>query len=501
MKSSLRLWNRRLAMPMCALVATSGLAAWASESSPPQPLTVNGAAALVAPADHVHTDDPPPAPPVNFAAPSTRNGRGTPTTTWAPRANTGVPTTDPKALRAETPSSTAPADAPLTFNVPDNTTPAVTPDIAPIPAPVEKQGDPSLAPGNLIAPDPVEDVRITAPIPADVPETEMVQERYDNGSLKIAREVTQDANGNFVNHGSWKQWSQQGELIAEGHYQNGVRDGIWRRVLQAKESPLFATPPYDQYHGPFISEARFEKGNLAGAWVISDAKGHKVSEIPFEGGVRSGVATWYHANGRKMQQITFAKGVATGEILTWRTDGSLAAKEVYLDGQKVESKTEQYPQKQQKSLGEYLAPRQVVSKPDDWWNARLATFTAEGTPERHGKWTAWHQNGQVQVEGKFDHGHPVGEFTWYYANGQKSVEGSYQSGERHGVWTWWHENGLKASSGEFVEGKPAGHWTWWTEDGKVAQKADFADGVPQQALEDVRRANQAAIPSAQRRRK
>jgi antitoxin component YwqK of YwqJK toxin-antitoxin module len=357
------------------------------------------------------------------------------------------------------------------------------------------------APSTLPAFEDVPDVRISAPIPAEAPQTEMVQERYPNGSLHIAREVTQDGQGNFINHGSWKEWSLQGELIGEGEYKNGVRHGVWRRVLNAKDSPLFATAPYNQFKGPYVSEVNLENGRLEGTWIIADATGRKISEVPFTGGVRNGMASWYHSNGRKMQQINFREGVTVDEILTWRPDGSLAAKEEFLDGRKLEIKTETYAQNRRKSQGGYLSPRMVVTKEDDWWNCRLATFTAEGQPDRHGAWTAWHPNGQPQVEGRFKVGKPEGEFTWYYSNGQKSAEGSYRSGERHGVWNWWHDNGLKSSSGEFIEGKPAGHWTWWNADGKVAQKADFADGVPVQALETpkpTRPNNQAVRPQLRR---
>jgi antitoxin component YwqK of YwqJK toxin-antitoxin module len=352
----------------------------------------------------------------------------------------------------------------------------------------------------------VPDVRISAPIPAEAPNTEMVQERFPNGSLKIAREVTQDGQGNFINHGSWKEWNAQGELIAEGEFKFGVRHGVWRRVLRTNESPLFNTPPYNQYKGPFISEAHLENGRLQGTWIVADALGRKISEIEFTGGARHGLASWWHSNGRKMQQINFIKGVAGEDILTWRADGSLAAKETYLEGRKVETKTENYAQGRRKSLGDFLLPRMVVTKEDDWWNCRLATFSADGQPDRHGPWTAWHPNGQVQVQGRFKFGQPEGEFTWYYSNGQKSAEGSYRNGERHGAWTWWHNNGLKSSTGEFVDGKPAGQWTWWNPEGKVAQKADFADGVPVHALEGrpgiapVRGSNQARAISPYHRR-
>src|SRR5690606_4804533 len=56
---------------------------------------------------------------------------------------------------------------------------------------------------------------------------EVIRERYPNRTVKIEREVTQDADGNYVNHGTWKMWDEAGNLVAEGRYFNGQREGIW----------------------------------------------------------------------------------------------------------------------------------------------------------------------------------------------------------------------------------------------------------------------------------
>lgn len=483
MSLSQKFWKKRIAPSLVALVASAGTAAWADDSdgfAAPGQLIVIGATSPITPEGR-HDDDPPPAPPVDVApssGPTARRGAAdAPSTAMpaVPQASdiTPTPPPDPAAEYGfdEFDGSGVDAGAPLADGQ------------APNPLPGDNLDAQGLAPPPADQADNIPDVRISAPIPAEAPDSELVQERFPNGSLKIAREVTQDGHGNFINHGSWKEWNIQGELIAEGEFRRGARHGAWRRVLRANESPLFSTTPYSQYKGPFVSEVNLNEGRLEGVWTISDAQGHKISEIEFAQGQRHGVSSWWHANSRKMQQITFRNGVAVDEILTWRADGSLAAKEEFRDGRKIEAKTEYYAQNRLKSQGDYLSPKMIASTPDDWWNCRLATFKPEGEPVRHGAWTAWHANGQEQVEGHFENGRPVGEFTWYHPNGQQSVEGSYQNGERHGVWTWWHENGLKAATGDFNEGKPAGKWTWWNNDGKVAQKADFADGVPVQALQ------------------
>ena len=477
----LRYWRTCLTPPLCALAAGGSLAVAMDEAPLPAPnrLAVSEVAGPIAPAAHAAEEDPAPAPPFQVA-PAPSSGRRTPVP--GKQASPVVIDAAPS-MRLSPPPASEFEEVRLPSDEDDS--------LAPVPLPDDV--DAGALPG---AGGDVPDVRINAPLPAEVPQTELVQERYPNGSMKIAREVTQDAQGNFLNHGSWKMWNEKGDLIAEGEYRRGVRSGVWRRVLDAKASPLFSTPPYNQYPGPFISEAHLENGKLHGTWIISDLRGPKVSEIEYVNGVRDGLATWWHSNGKKMQSINFHKGYVDEEILTWRPDGGLAAKEVYDEGRKIEPRTEYYPNKRKKSSGDVLAAKMVIVKEDDWWNARLADFQPQGKDERHGPWTSWHPNGQEQVEGRFEYGRPHGEFTWWYSNGQKATEGAYRNGERHGMWAWWHENGLKSSMGEFIEGKPAGDWTWWGDDGKVVQKADFADGVPAHALQGPRNAGRAAIPAS-----
>ncbi len=52
-----------------------------------------------------------------------------------------------------------------------------------------------------------------------------------------------DANGNFIHHGSFQEWTNKGDLVATGSYQEGLRQGAWIRVCQAKDSKLLKPIP------------------------------------------------------------------------------------------------------------------------------------------------------------------------------------------------------------------------------------------------------------------
>ena len=65
---------------------------------------------------------------------------------------------------------------------------------------------------------------------------ERVLERYPNRVLKVERFVAQDAAGNFINHGSWAKWSEDGRLLGKGEFVNGAQHGKWIRLFTAEET-------------------------------------------------------------------------------------------------------------------------------------------------------------------------------------------------------------------------------------------------------------------------
>ena len=309
----------------------------------------------------------------------------------------------------------------------------------------------------------------------DTGEVEVIKERFPNGSIKIERSVTQDAHGNYINHGPWKTWDQSGRLVAQGDFDHGQRTGTWVRWYRtAIEAELLNTPPYEQFINPFISQAAFKAGRLHGAWTIYDSKMHKISQWHFVDGRRHGTSTWWHATGKKMREVTYRDGEIEGQLLVWNPDGALKTKETYQDGRKLAEKVTHHNGGQKKSAGTYLFAKEVEQTPDDWWNCKPAVNTKSGRDEKHGPATAWYANGQRQVEGAYEQDVPLGRFIWWHENGQKALEGSFDDGKQDGPWSWWYPSGQKSIEGYYVSGAPTGRWTWWKEDGKVAQSADLS---------------------------
>lgn len=315
----------------------------------------------------------------------------------------------------------------------------------------------------------------TAPVEGEN-EAEIIRERFPSGSIHIEREVTQDADGNYINHGSWKMFDERGTIVAEGHFANGERDGTWNRWYRGNEADLFGKLPYQQFAAPFVSQASFENGKLQGRWGIYDSKQRKISEWHFAEGNREGRSTWYYANGRKMREIDYHNGEIHGEHNEWNADGHQTVKDAYRDGRKLATKIDHFPNKQKKTEGMYLHAREVVQTPDDWWTAKIATYVRQGKDEKHGQWISWYQSGQKQMHGEYRNDLQVGKFQWWYENGQIALQGSYDNGKQVGKWTWWHQNGQKSTQGEYVDGNPTGRWRWWDTNGRVHETADLTHG-------------------------
>jgi antitoxin component YwqK of YwqJK toxin-antitoxin module len=327
----------------------------------------------------------------------------------------------------------------------------------------------------------------------DGPIIEVIKERYPNGAVRIERETTQDAQGNYVNHGMFKTFNERGALTAQGEYQDGKRIGPWVRWYRSvTDAKLLASQPYQQFAGPFISQATFVDGELDGAWTIYDGRKHKISEWNFKKGRRHGPSTWWLPSGRKLREMNFVEGELDGAWSEWRPDGSLIGKESYTAGRKQSLKSSYHRGGAKKSEGMYLFAKEVEQTPDDWWQCQPMTLTHTGKDERHGPWTAWHPNGQRQQEGTYEHDLQNGPFTWWHSNGQKALHGQFEVGKQNGRWTWWYPSGQKSIQGEYSLGNPTGRWTWWKEDGKVAQSADLSQSegvaIETPAVPDTKRA-------------
>lgn len=327
----------------------------------------------------------------------------------------------------------------------------------------------------------------TKPAAASTGKIEVFRERYENGNVKIEREVTLDAEGNYVNHGAWKMWDQSGLLVADGQYDLGKRVGNWTRMLGRGSAPALNQPPFNRFKAPFVSQVNFTNGKMDGEWIIIDVEQRKCSQISLKNGVRDGLAITWLPSGAMMRQIRYEQGVPVGDVVEINaTSGEPEQVASYLDGRRVAKNTTHFGRGQQTKTEEwYLAPKTVQTAADNFATTTFAQYGSEGEAMRHGISRAWYPNGQLQWEGQYEYGERAGHFKYWHTNGQLAAEGKYKHDQFDGPWLWWHENGQKAITGKYEEGRLVGEWRWWDELGKLSDRRyyDGSESVSRQELE------------------
>ena len=306
-------------------------------------------------------------------------------------------------------------------------------------------------------------------------DVEVIKERYEDGNIKIEREVIRDVDDNYVNHGSWKKYDTAGNVVAEGQYDNGIRQGTWNAWFRRGETAMLDKKPFSLFAGPYISQASFNDGKLDGTWSIYDRKQRKICQWSYENGQRHGDWQWWFPNGELMQSMTYQDGVVHGTLEQRDSEGEIVTSVELENGRRIKEDLKLYDSGRTKSQATYLLARRVPTGEDDWWNVKMTPYTTEGEDIKHGPSKMWYTNGQLQQQGEYDHGLEVGEFTWWHQNGQKSLEGSYKQGKREGQWTWWHKNGQKSIEGFFADGRAVDRWVYWGEDGKVIRKTSHGE--------------------------
>jgi len=314
---------------------------------------------------------------------------------------------------------------------------------------------------------------------------EVIEERYDDGRIKVRREVTLDLAGNYIKHGEWRSFSPTEEEVAAGEFKNNERNGSWKRTINWGDSDILNELPFTEFEAPFVSQAEFKDGELHGAWTITDNQGRVASEWNYVEGELHGSAKWFFSTGDLREEISYTNGLIDGTYKMWDAEGTELVNDTFQDGRKLATKQDAYPSGVVKWEGMFLHETYTAKDKDNWWETKPVSYEKTGKPERHGQFTSWYENGQKKFEGIFEHEVRSGEFSWWHENTQRAVQGSFKNDERHGQWSWWHENGQKAIHGQYDNGKLDGKWYYWNADGKLERKMDYTGDSEPVAIHSV----------------
>ncbi len=317
----------------------------------------------------------------------------------------------------------------------------------------------------LVAPAHGEEPPAPLGLVVEAPEVETIQQRDKAGRVRVARQVCLNEAGDYVNHGTWRSWDADGQLVGQGRYAWGEPAGAWSRWADEADSPLLATAPFARFSAPFLSQANYQDGKLDGRWSIFDADGRLVSEVHFADGKRHGEAVLKTPAGEVFRRQRFENDLPTGDLEELTDAGELRVTATYEAGRRQIERVERYDTNGLKSRESWLGAVEKAARPDDPWRLRLARYKARGEELRHGRREAWWPNGQPKLRADYHLGQAGGTARWWHANGQLALQGAYEEGLAAGEWSWWRENGVRAASCQYRGGQPA-DWSMWAADGR-----------------------------------
>ena len=129
-----------------------------------------------------------------------------------------------------------------------------------------------------------------------------------------------------------------------------------------------------------------------------------------------------------------------------------------------------------KELASYYREIQKISKKwtvkDCYLNGNVlmeGEFKTRRLKKRHGKFTYYYKNGQVNSKTSYRKGVIYGVSSEWHQNGKLNLVGNYNKyGQKINTWIRYRESGKIVSKGDYVKGNKEGEWEWYFENGQVS---------------------------------
>ncbi len=180
-----------------------------------------------------------------------------------------------------------------------------------------------------------------------------------------------------VKDGPWKEYYEEGELRAEGTYNQGKRVGKWKFYHQ---------------NGSVEQDGNYNsQGNPEGAWK------------------------WFFDNGNVERDESYRNGLNDGIYTEYDETGKVAVQGEYIDG--LEEGFWKYQYGDTREEGTYKGGK------------------------RNGEWKTYYDNGELSFVGSFIDDNPNGRHIWYWPDGKKRDQGEFLMGMRTGDWVQFDKDG------------------------------------------------------------
>lgn len=230
-------------------------------------------------------------------------------------------------------------------------------------------------------------------------DTQVVEEKWPDGSVKVRREVTSDVRGGPVQNGLETRYFHGGAKQSETTFRQGVLEGPWHEYYQS---------------GAVKAEGTYRAGQKDGVETTYSERGQKSGEVTYRTGVRSGSLTRWQGS-HKVYEAQFEDGHPVGTLQEWFGDGN------------------------PKIVQHYKA--NLLDGLEQRWYAGGRRFSEANyvAGAKDGPYQEWHSNGRLRIRSAYKSGQLNGKFEEWFADGAPKSVGSYADGLPDGLWKQWYD--------------------------------------------------------------
>ncbi|GAB5538124.1 MAG: hypothetical protein Salg2KO_02270 [Salibacteraceae bacterium] len=246
---------------------------------------------------------------------------------------------------------------------------------------------------------------------------------YKNGILTKQQGINRrDSDG--LKKGPWKVFDDEKNVLEEGEYRSGEKDGYWKNYTAKGE--LIETTKFEE--GKQITDAE-ELSSLdvkERYYTEGDAEGQLKFRGTYRESMKHGTHLWFDEQG----EIDSAKVYRNDQLIAEgdMTRGGLRENEWILY---------YYPTGELKAVGSYSGGYKT------------------------GSWEYYFKDGTLEQKGKYDQkGRPDGDWKWYYESGNLLREETFKNGVENGWLIEYSDSGNVITKGEFIGGKEEGEWLY-----------------------------------------
>lgn len=146
--------------------------------------------------------------------------------------------------------------------------------------------------------------------------SEVVEKHYSTGSMRCQGKTIRHESGAERMHGSWKFWYDDGQIQAEGTFEEGT-------VLRDAD--------FESTHTQIPVQGR------TGEWTAYYPGGRPMWRGRFREGERNGPWIWWYTDGSTKARVEFKDGKMDGQLTRWHPTGEVAEEGLYRSFRKAQA--------------------------------------------------------------------------------------------------------------------------------------------------------------------